>query len=328
MFGTRQTAFEDARGFIHVALSTLAMGDNASCEFAQGSHLGLLYRHGVISPEELLCPCSPPPRGLLSVGIVIDDLVILERVVRGCLEPEPEGRLGPVRLDMAHRAYSEAGLLANPAKGARDEAIASFWGVTLDGEECLVRPNMSRLGPLTCITARVAALGLCSRPLLESLVGCWTSIFLLRRRCLSLFGLCFEALRATAGSDIIRLSAGLVDELWTWTLIGSACVADLRAPVLDTLYATDASDTKVAGVALCLPGLLKRSGVTPSGEGAGLSCFLSPRLGSEPGRCLTLSMSCPEGKLSRLIPCGDAWLEAYPTGKSSAGTCVLLHILM
>ena len=58
----------------------------------------------------------------------------------------------------------------------------------------------------------------------------------------ALLSLAFQALRATFGNDLLQLSHVLVDVLW------APCVADLRAPVLDSVFATDASDCKVAAV--------------------------------------------------------------------------------
>ena len=79
------------------------------------------------------------------------------------------------------------------------------------------------------ITARVCCLGLTTHTLLQSLVGSWTSVFLLRRRALSSLQVCFEALTHTQEHDVIRLSAALRDEMWSWILLGQPCVADLRA---------------------------------------------------------------------------------------------------
>ncbi|CAE7501398.1 unnamed protein product [Symbiodinium sp. CCMP2592] len=183
----------------------------------------------------------------------------------GCQEyAEPDGSvncesgdrgpaLGAERLDSAHASYQASGLLAHPEKGSRDAAEATFWGVKLDGDGGLLRPSPVRLGKLMLITTRVACLGVCTRGLLQSLVGSWTSVFLLRRRTLSLLQICFEALSHTEDDDVIRLSAGLRDELWSWVLAGPLCVADLRAQVLEAIYATDASDDKVAGVQADLP---------------------------------------------------------------------------
>ena len=254
VFGHPCSDFAEEDGTVRVALATLAMGDNAAVEFAQGSHLGVLYRNGIVSPEELLVPNFPPPRGLLSIGVVLDDLVILERVARNFgMAAEMRKAAGGERLDAAHACYASVGLLAHPEKGYRDADEATFWGVKLNGKSGLLRPSPSRLGPLTLITARVASLGICTKALLQSLVGSWTSVFLLRRRALSLLQICFEALTRTEDDDIIRLSPGLRDEMWSWVLLGPVCVADLRAQVLEAAFATDASDDMIAAVRADVP---------------------------------------------------------------------------
>ena len=73
--------FQQPDGSILCGLSSLVMGDCSACEFAQCAHLGVLVQAGVVVDGELLVHAAPPPRGLLSVGLVIDDLIILERVL-------------------------------------------------------------------------------------------------------------------------------------------------------------------------------------------------------------------------------------------------------
>ncbi|CAE7270722.1 unnamed protein product [Symbiodinium sp. CCMP2592] len=244
--------FADSRRRVRVAISTLGMGDCCACEYAQAAHVGVLRHFGLLSSSELLLPTHPFPRSLLSVGIVIDDLVILERCLRGCGEGRPDAP-GVRRLDSVHAAYVEARLEANPKKGVRDAAVATFWGAKLSGDDGLLRPSPSRVWPVAFVTARVAALGLVSRSLLESLVGSWTSIFLVRRRALCLIDVAFQALRATVPGDVIRLSAALSDELWSWVIIAPLCVANLRAQVCDCFFTTDASDDKIACAVADLP---------------------------------------------------------------------------
>lgn len=67
---------------IRVALATLAMGDLLACEFSQSAHLSLCLRHGVMSPGELLTLRTPVPRSKVIAGVIIDDLVIMERLLR------------------------------------------------------------------------------------------------------------------------------------------------------------------------------------------------------------------------------------------------------
>ena len=163
IFGRACSEYAGSDGKVRVALSTLAMGDCAAVEFAQGSHLGVLYKNELLRPEELLVPNFPPPRGLLSIGVVIDDLVIFEKVTQAMREEQAgsDESQGGRRLDQAYAAYASEGLLAHPDKGTRNSAEASFWGVKLNGETGLLRTSPTRLGPLMMITVRVTALGLC-----------------------------------------------------------------------------------------------------------------------------------------------------------------------
>ncbi|CAE7208910.1 unnamed protein product [Symbiodinium sp. CCMP2592] len=270
------------RGRVRVAIATLGMGDCSACEYAQAAHIGVLRYYGLLSGEDLVLPGRPFPRSVLSVGVVIDDLVLLERCVRG----SPSGRsdsLGVQKLNSVHAAYEAALLEANPKKGVRDAAAATFWGAKLCGDTGLLRPSPSRVWPLAFITARVATLGLVTRSLLESLVGSWTAVFLVRRRTLCLLDVAFEALRATRVGDVIRLSPALADELWSWVLVAPVCVANLRAQVCDVFFTTDASDHKIACASALVPSAVAEE---------------------------AYRHTLVKGAWSRLLPPSQAWLRA------------------
>ncbi|CAE7770145.1 unnamed protein product, partial [Symbiodinium necroappetens] len=79
VFGRPADSFQAPGGFVWCGLSSLAMGDSSACEFAQCSHLGVLAQARVVHAGELLVQAAAPPRGLLSVGLVIDDLIVLQR---------------------------------------------------------------------------------------------------------------------------------------------------------------------------------------------------------------------------------------------------------
>ena len=78
-------------GGVYVGLSSLPMGDSSACEFAQCAHLGVLVQGDVIQPYELPTQNSPAPRALTSVALVIDDLVILARVLASEIAAISEG---------------------------------------------------------------------------------------------------------------------------------------------------------------------------------------------------------------------------------------------
>ena len=119
----------------YVGLSTMAMGDLLACEVAQASHLGLILSCQGAYANELLQYRSPVPDGLLSVGVVIDDLVLLELRLRKDLE---QTSLADDRMEKILKAYNEVGLEANPKKEFRNTPFAKFWGVEVDGIKGLV----------------------------------------------------------------------------------------------------------------------------------------------------------------------------------------------
>ena len=249
--------FGDIKGLparAHVGLSTLAMGDLNACEYAQASHLGVLYANGVFDPAELLSLACPVPRDPCMVGVIIDDLIILERLAastmeRGSAEPTEADR----RMGLADEAYVKARLIANHAKGFQNEAHSKFWGIELDGTRGMVRPARTRLWPLIAVTVRVASLGLATVGLLKTLCGSWTSVVLLRRRLLSIMSLLFAASDCGALDDVVKLSAELKSELWCLVSLGPVVAVDLRAEPADFISATDASTWGGAGVRAEVP---------------------------------------------------------------------------
>ena len=158
-------------GCAFVGLSTMATGDLLACEFAQGSHLALLLQASATHPTELIQLEHTFPRGNFFAGIVVDNLVMLEKVVRkmdAALEPT---RLAPDRMKKAVEAYRSVHLPLNDKKAFLGVTQASFWGIELDGVAVSLRASSTRLWPLVMITMRVCALGVTPLGLLESMVG-------------------------------------------------------------------------------------------------------------------------------------------------------------
>lgn len=109
VFG-RKMSF-DGPGF--VSLATMAMGDLCACEFAQGSHLSVLFDSDQLRVEELIMMHCPIPRSSLMIGVVIDDLVLLEKVLIG---GEPGGSEASKRLGPIKQTYERVGLPINEKK--------------------------------------------------------------------------------------------------------------------------------------------------------------------------------------------------------------------
>ena len=236
---------------VWVALCSLAMGDTLACEYAQGSHVAICLKHGVCQPHELLTIKDPLPRGLLQVGVIIDDLVILEQCLRANLEAIYAGERETAADGRAHKAqqgYEAAGLEVNTKKRFSNQALARFWDVDLDGDKGLVRGSSTRLRATIFITLRVVALGLSTVGLLECLAGSWIALLSARRRMFCLLEVIFGALCFDDAATIIRLSPELCDELLLLATLAPLAATDLRAPFSKSLVATDASLQAMAAV--------------------------------------------------------------------------------
>lgn len=260
------------------------MGDLSACEFAQASHLGLALQGKVLCEEELVSMRLPIPREPLMIGIVIDDLVAIEKVAYAMCASPSSPSLADERIDRALEAYDAAHLEHNPKKSFRNTGSGKFWGIEIDGQRGLLRASSSRLWPLIFITIRVASLGLSTLKLLECLSGCWVSILTLRRRMLCLMDIIFEPLGAPEARGIIKLSRALRDELLCLATLGPLAVTDLRAEFLPMVGASDASSSWMAAV----------------------RAPLDPVLAQEFSR-----HSLKRSNWSKLLPPGKAWLREH-----------------
>lgn len=237
------------KGRIFVGFSSLAMGDVCAVEYAQCAHLSLLLQKKVCHQEELLTLRGAVPRGLLQIGVIVDDLVILEQVVRGsCHQSE-----GYERCLRAREAYASVGLENNPKKSIEKQTLARFWGIELDGRKGLLRCSSLRLWPITAITLRVMRLGLATVGLLEALAGSWVALLGVRRRLFSILDVIFEPLGIKDQKVVIRLSDELTSELMVVCVLGSLAVVNLRARAAPFISATDASGSWMAGVRAEIP---------------------------------------------------------------------------
>ena len=228
---------------VSAALSTMAMGDLNSVSFGQGSHLGLLMAFEVAPFDTLLSLRGRPGRGDLSLGVVIDDLIVLERALKST---------GPTSsasvMDRAFAAYAAAHLPVHEGKTFVKQVGASFWGADVDGWGGTVRPSWSRLIPLVGLTIACCRLPVLTVSLLEVLGGSWVSVLSFRRRFLSLLNWVYLLQSGRARTDIVRVPAELRTELLALCLVAPFAVSDMRALSSPLLAATDASDDRGAGV--------------------------------------------------------------------------------
>ena len=281
VFGTKP----DGPGPFYIGLCSLAMGDLCACEFAQCSHTGLCLQHSVCKVNELLTLRGAVPRGLLQVGLVIDDLVIFEQILKKDLADAVNlGTESDKRISAVRGAYARSKLPFNPKKAFLKQSSARFWGVEVDGDKGLMRCASTRMWPACVITLRVCSLGLATVGLLEALAGTWVSLLGVRRKLFSLMHFVFEPLGISDQKLVVRLSDKLTSELISFVTLASLSVVNLRAAYADFVAATDASTGWLAAVRAKVP----------------------------PAIVQELSRHClRKGVWSRLLPVASEWKRAH-----------------
>ena len=226
-------------------LKTLAMGDNNAVELGQMAHVNPGIAARAFDASELLTSHSRGPRGLVSAGVVIDDVLIAEQLAPEAADSVSEGEY---RLNSLFELYQTEGLTPHPGKTFKKALTAEVWGASIDGARGWCRSSLKRLIPLIDITSRTARLGVATVHLLEIIAGAWVAILQVRRRMLSLLQHIYTAQIGRQRSDIVRLSPPLIVELWSLVILGPVAVADLRAQTLPQVFLSDASSNCVAVV--------------------------------------------------------------------------------
>ena len=217
-----------------------------------------MLQSGAAKVNELVTLHGAIPRGLMQIGIIVDDLVVMEQILLS--ELDEDGKMtrpceSLSRQQLARKGYADAKLKTNPSKAFTGDTCASFCGVDIGGKKGIMRASQKRLWPTMVLTLRVCSLGLCTMGLLEVLAGMWVSLLGVRRRLFSILDLVFDPLRAiNARGTVIRMSEELVDELCCTCVLGTLAAVNLRAQYANFVVATDASNEAMAGVrAPCSP---------------------------------------------------------------------------
>eukprot|EP00438_Fugacium_kawagutii_P007238 Skav211558 [mRNA] locus=scaffold2228:116375:121024:+ [translate_table: standard] len=231
------------------ALCTLAMGDGNAVEIGQQCHVKMALDEGVINPEDLVTLRGRAPRGKVCAGVVIDDLVTLQKMT----VDEDQPIIADALADLMVEIYQRKGLNPHDKTRFRSEKLGKFWGCYLDGEAGLIGPQVERVLPLAMITAQVARCGSASRKLLEVIAGAWTSVLQYRKRCMCLLDQVFQTIMHNDYGTAFQMSADCVAELWTLVALGPSFCTDLRVTDLAEITCVDASSDWKAEVASPLP---------------------------------------------------------------------------
>ncbi|CAE7429857.1 CALS7 [Symbiodinium sp. CCMP2592] len=228
-------------GRVVAALRCMAMGDCNAVSVAQAAHVGLILESGAVGWHQLLTHRGPILRSPTMLGLVIDDVIVIEKGLR--FPNFAPAASNSHRITRAlHSAYARVALLRHEKKAFALESSVFFWGADVLGDVGVVRPAWTRLIPLVGLTAAVLELPVVTVSLLETLAGSWVAVLSFRRRCLCLLEQIYLLQRGLRSCDIVRSTAALRAELFRLCVLAPFFRTDLRAQTSGLVVATDASD--------------------------------------------------------------------------------------
>ena len=158
-------------------------------------------------------------------------------------------------------AYVREGLIPHTGKAFRDQIKATFWGTDIDGEAGVVRGSLQRAIPLMYVILRVLSVRAATPNLLQVIAGSLVSIFIYRRRLLSLLNQIFAVVQHLEADEVVHIGPELQTELMMCAVLLPLAATNIRALVLPQVCATDASGWGEAEVSCEIPLALAREAV-------------------------------------------------------------------
>ena len=246
-------------GFVQPCATVILMGDLNAVLIAEQAHLNLLERHGVTDLAPQLGASNLFPRGDVSLshfpgepcsrkeevafGIYIDDLGVFGVIPWKSITNT--SRLDQAVIRAADRAYEAEGLPRSEHKDVDGAFEAQVWGAHVSGKAGLVQGPPAKRAQLTMITLAAIQHGINGR-LMHSLLGQWSSQLQLRPAAYSVFDDVYSTVLNMPFLKSTQLPSQSRAELLCMAAISPLLVSNIRAGLLSTLYATDASH-KAAG---------------------------------------------------------------------------------
>eukprot|EP00438_Fugacium_kawagutii_P033672 Skav204069 [mRNA] locus=scaffold3:515457:529911:- [translate_table: standard] len=226
--------------------AALYQGDHLGVEYALEGHQNLLVGEGLLDPSERVQGHHPLPLAKVWQGLIIDDFFVLS------VEPRHVEKIQSPAYDLlqqARSAYDKHDLPGSPEKDVVAEELFKAAGAEVDSRDeltsaglCLVGAPLSKRLGLSLVTLRAARLGYVTPSLASRLAGSWVSV-LLYRRCISSVVKDFfkYAVDIEKKSHAQELPRKVATELAMLACLVPLLVTDVSCPVLDEVFATDAS---------------------------------------------------------------------------------------
>ena len=229
------------RSLVYVALRTLAMGGVNALGHAQLAHETMLSRSGSVPSEYLLRCGRPVPHSSLWIGAYVDDLLVGERAPLESVNTGGTER-GSSTVRAIEDSYARARAQVKASRNADGVSEAVVWGSVVNGLEGWVGIPPEKVLRLQWLTLEFLQVGDTDYVTLAALLGTWNPV-LLHARCAMcvLDGSCRFAASISKDTEMHRVPDEVFEEVLMLAILAPALWTDLRTPVSNQLYMTDAS---------------------------------------------------------------------------------------
>ena len=233
------------------ALKTLPMGDGSAVDFAQSSHAAVLEAAGAYKPEHRVQGSQPLPRGAWMEALVIDDHVGLLRREASDLRAR---QIGHSVFATSSSAYEAAGLAEHPDKHRAAQSKGVVLGAEIDGKRGTASSEAGKRLNLAIATLQALRLPGLSGALVRRLCSGWIFAASFAKHSMCVFQEVFRWLGPVEHDSIVRPCPRHVQgELLCMAVLSPLLVANLRAQVKPSLWATDASSHMLGRVRADVP---------------------------------------------------------------------------
>ncbi|CAE8639344.1 unnamed protein product, partial [Polarella glacialis] len=230
----------DPNRVYYTCFRVLGMGDlNAVC-FGQVIHENLLKQAQALSEEHCMrYGKNTPPYDLLQ-GVYIDDFLVTLQVERSLAHVPGEDSILMAR---AEQAYIDAGLPRSVEKDFRSELNFKAWGAEVRGGVGTSGGPRQVRRECWALTRHVIKFGWVCKKIMQQLLGIFASLLVYRREFFSVFHSIYSFCDKLPDSGWMRLPGTIRDELRAAAMLLPFLESDLRRPVGNTIWATDATPT-------------------------------------------------------------------------------------
>jgi hypothetical protein len=194
----------DPRQKWYLALRAWAMGDLNSVDVSQAVHEGVLRSNGGLSESHQLRYGKPVPRSHTLQGVYIDDHLVVGIVPKSKVKYDNANKDISL-IELARRAYEDAGLDRAPKKAYLKATTFTAWGTEVRSEAGRCGAPLARRAQLFVLRNLALACPTTSKELVRSLLGSYVHPFSHRKECMTIFGRAYKWCDSLPPREAVRM---------------------------------------------------------------------------------------------------------------------------